>query len=93
MRMVDHGAAFLLDVKANIQYLTDLAFPRNTVANRAQLCDQCFFGGVTGTSSRSARFTQAARTSAARADRSRSTTRHHSSLRGQLPRRAPRRNR
>jgi hypothetical protein len=47
--MVDHGV-----VNANTEYLTDLAFPRNAVANRAQPCDERFVGGVTGTSCRSA---------------------------------------
>ena len=33
MRMVDHGA-FLLDVNANTEYLTDLAFPRTLPPSR-----------------------------------------------------------
>jgi hypothetical protein len=48
-RMVEHGT-FLFDKQTITQYLDALPFPANQlVANRAQVCDYCFFGGPTRT--------------------------------------------
>jgi hypothetical protein len=48
-RMVEPGA-FLFDAQASVEYLDALPFPLDQItANRARVCDYCFFGGPTRT--------------------------------------------